>query len=151
MIDETHKAMVVIEAFRDRIGKAEYPDSPLTREQHIQELERIRKEVSDAISEKQYENEILSRYMAALEVLLAARDWISSETLPPEGEEVIVWGCIPKFNVCPQAWHARLRRSQYSPDIQWLTPCDYTVREVTHWFPFRNMFATKKMQEALKV
>ncbi len=77
---------------------------------------------------------------------VAAPHWISAkEVLPPMFVDVMVWGIIEKFNVCHQAWQARRWSGWTSgwqtsdvidpPDWIWTAPCDYNVRDVTHWMP----------------
>lgn len=69
--------------------------------------------------------------------------WISvEEDLPDMYESVIVWGRREKENVCRQAYQARRWTGCTSGfDVekdklwQWVTPCDYQVSDVTHWFP----------------
>lgn len=69
--------------------------------------------------------------------------WVKVEDgLPPMTKNVIVWGIRPKENITAQAYQAR-RWTGFSASFEveknelweWLTPCDGTVCNVTHWMP----------------
>lgn len=66
-----------------------------------------------------------------------------ADQLPPWFENVLVYGTAKRLNVSPQFWQARRWTGWTSGFMQdgvdqrgigeWLTPCDYVVRDVVYW------------------
>ena len=93
------------------------------------------------------ENDNLIQYIWGMKIKpKETQKWTSIDNgLPPMFKNVIDWGRIKKFNISCQAWQGRRwtgwrngwpgQAEGKEPPFTWHAPCDYRIKDVTHWMP----------------